>query len=94
MVTHQTGPEGLLCERVYVELAEPFIKEVYLGIVLDRKAERIRVIASTEGGMEIEELAETSPEKIMQVTVCKILKIQSNLMPLLKIQQIQVCMPL
>ena len=69
LVTHQTGPEGLLCERVYVEVAEPFVKELYLGIVLDRKAERIRVIASTEGGMEIEELAENSPEKIMQVTV-------------------------
>ncbi len=69
LVTHQTGPEGLLCERVYVEVAEPFVKELYLGIVLDRKAERIRVIASTEGGMEIEELAEDSPEKIMQVTV-------------------------
>ena len=69
LVTHQTGQEGLLCERVYVEVAEPFVKELYLGIVLDRKAERIRVIASTEGGMEIEELAENSPEKIMQVTV-------------------------
>ncbi len=69
LITHQTGPEGLLCERVYVEVAEPFVKELYLGIVLDRKAERIRVIASTEGGMEIEELAENSPEKIMQVTV-------------------------
>ena len=69
LVTHQTGSEGLLCERVYVEVAEPFVKELYLGIVLDRKAERIRVIASTEGGMEIEELAENSPEKIMQVTV-------------------------
>ena len=69
LVTNQTGPEGKLCERVYVEVAEPFIKELYLGIVLDRKAERIRVIASAEGGMEIEELAEQAPEKILQVIV-------------------------
>jgi len=69
LVTNQTGPEGKLCERVYVEVAEPFIKELYLGIVLDRKAERIRVIASSEGGMEIEELAEQAPEKILQVIV-------------------------
>ncbi len=69
LVTNQTGPEGKLCERVYVEVAEPFVKELYLGIVLDRKAERIRVIASAEGGMEIEELAEKAPEKIMQVIV-------------------------
>ena len=69
LVTVQTGPEGKLCERVYVEVAEPFINELYLGFVLDRKAERIRVIASMEGGMEIEELAEKSPEKILQVIV-------------------------
>jgi malate-CoA ligase subunit beta len=69
LVTSQTGPEGKLCERVYVEVAEPFVKELYLGIVLDRKAERIRVIASAEGGMEIEELAESAPEKILQVIV-------------------------
>ena len=69
LVTVQTGPEGKLCERVYIEVAEPFIKELYLGFVLDRKAERIRVIASAEGGMEIEELAESAPEKILQVLV-------------------------
>jgi len=69
LVTHQTGPEGKLCERVYIEVAEAFEKELYLGFVLDRKAERIRVIASAEGGMEIEELAQTAPEKILQVIV-------------------------
>ena len=69
LVTVQTGSEGKLCERVYIEVAEPFIKELYLGFVLDRKAERIRVIASAEGGMEIEELAESAPEKILQVLV-------------------------
>jgi len=69
LVTHQTGPEGKPVQRVYVEVAEPFERELYLGIVLDRKAERVRVIASAEGGMEIEELAKTAPEKILQIVV-------------------------
>ncbi|MCB1442551.1 MAG: malate--CoA ligase subunit beta [Methyloceanibacter sp.] len=69
LVTHQTGPEGKPVQRVYVEAAEPFEKELYLGFVLDRKAERVRVIASQEGGMEIEEIARTNPDAILQVTV-------------------------
>jgi malate-CoA ligase subunit beta len=62
LVTHQTGPEGKPVQRVYVEVAEPFERELYLGIVLDRKAERVRVIASAEGGMDIEELAHRAGE--------------------------------
>ncbi|HEY0292072.1 MAG TPA: malate--CoA ligase subunit beta [Hansschlegelia sp.] len=69
MVTAQTGPEGKPVQRVYVEVADPFERELYLGYVLDRKAERVRVIASTEGGMEIEEIAEKNPEKLIQVVV-------------------------
>lgn len=69
LVTHQTGPEGKICQRVYVEIAEKFEREVYLGIVLDRKAERVRVIASAQGGMEIEEIARTAPEAILQIIV-------------------------
>ena len=69
LVTHQTGPEGKPVQRVYVEVADPFDRELYLGYVLDRKAERVRVIASTEGGMEIEEIAENNPEKLIQVVV-------------------------
>lgn len=69
LVTHQTGPEGKIVERVYVEVAEPFEREIYLGIVLDRQQERIRVIASAEGGMEIEELAKTKPEAIMTTII-------------------------
>jgi malate-CoA ligase subunit beta len=69
LVTGQTGPEGKPVQRVYIEVAEPFERELYLGIVLDRKAERVRVIASAEGGMEIEELAHSAPEKIIQVVV-------------------------
>ncbi len=62
LVTIQTGPEGKPVQRVYIEVAEPFDRELYLGYVLDRKAERIRVIASQRGGMEIEEIAKTEPE--------------------------------
>ena len=69
LVTKQTGPEGKPVQRVYVEVADPFERELYLGYVLDRKAERVRVIASTEGGMEIEEIAEKNPELLIQVVV-------------------------
>src|ERR1700694_2874537 len=69
LVTHQTGPEGKIVQRIYVEVAEKFERELYFGIVLDRKAERVRIIASAQGGMEIEELAKTSPHSIVQVIV-------------------------
>jgi malate-CoA ligase subunit beta len=69
LVTHQTGPEGKMVERVYIEVAEPFERELYLGIVLDRKAERVRVIASSQGGMDIEEVAAKHPEAIIQTIV-------------------------
>ncbi|MGA7372250.1 MAG: malate--CoA ligase subunit beta [Methyloceanibacter sp.] len=69
LVTIQTGPEGKPVQRVYIEVAEPFEREIYLGYVLDRKTERIRVIASKFGGMEIEEIARTEPEAILQVVV-------------------------
>jgi len=69
MVTIQTGPEGKPVQRVYVEVAEPFERELYVAYLLDRKAERIRVIASKRGGMEIEEVARTEPDAILQVLV-------------------------
>jgi malate-CoA ligase subunit beta len=69
LVTNQTGPQGKVVSRLYVEQAEPFERELYLGFVLDRKIERIRVIASAEGGMEIEEIAHTKPESILQIEV-------------------------
>ena len=69
LVTAQTGPEGKVVQRVYVEIAEKFDRELYLGIVLDRKAERVRLIASAQGGVEIEELARTSPQAILQTEV-------------------------
>jgi malate-CoA ligase subunit beta len=69
LVTHQTGPKGKVVSRLYVEVAEPFVRELYLGFVLDRKFERIRVIASAEGGMEIEEIARSKPESLLQIEV-------------------------
>ncbi len=69
LVTHQTGPAGKVVHRLYVEAAEPFVRELYLGFVLDRKAERIRVIASAEGGMEIEDIARDKPESLLQIEV-------------------------
>jgi malate-CoA ligase subunit beta len=69
LVTHQTGPAGKVVNRVYVEVAEPFQRELYLGFVLDRKIERVRVIASAQGGMEIEEIAHSQPESILQIEV-------------------------
>jgi len=69
LVTAQTGPEGKPVQRVYVEVADPFERELYLGFVLDRKAERVVVIASTHGGMEIEEIAQNDPEALIQIVV-------------------------
>jgi len=69
LVTNQTGPEGKIVNRLYVEVAEPFEKEFYLGYVLDRNVQRVRVIASREGGMEIEEIAKSRPEAILQEIV-------------------------
>jgi succinyl-CoA synthetase beta subunit len=64
LVTHQTGPQGRVVRRVYVEQASDVARELYLGMVVDRKAECIAIIASTEGGVEIEEVAGSTPEKI------------------------------
>lgn len=66
LVTHQTGPEGSLVQRLWVEQASHIKKEYYLGFVIDRGNQRITLIASSEGGMEIEEVAKASPEKIVK----------------------------
>ncbi|MEB2346945.1 MAG: ADP-forming succinate--CoA ligase subunit beta [Deltaproteobacteria bacterium] len=67
--THQTGPEGKLVRKVWVEAGCEIARELYLAIVLDRAAEDLAIIASTEGGMEIEEVAARTPEKIVTVHV-------------------------
>jgi succinyl-CoA synthetase beta subunit len=66
LVTHQTGPEGKLVQKVLVEEASVIEKELYLGMVIDRAKEQIVVMASREGGMEIEEVARKHPGKIMK----------------------------
>jgi succinyl-CoA synthetase beta subunit len=65
----QTGAEGKTVRKVYVEAGSEVDRELYLGIVLDRAEEKLAIIASTEGGVEIEEVAANTPEKILTVTV-------------------------
>jgi len=67
--THQTGPEGKLVRKVWVEAGSKIARELYLAVVLDRAAEALAIIASTEGGMEIEEVAARTPDKIATVHV-------------------------
>ncbi|WP_304543798.1 ADP-forming succinate--CoA ligase subunit beta [Sulfurimonas microaerophilic] len=69
LVTHQTGPEGKLVQKVYIEEGADIKDELYLGVVLDRAKEMPVIMASTEGGMEIEKVAEETPEKIVKVAV-------------------------
>ena len=69
LVTHQTGPGGKEVSRVYVEDGCDIARELYLGILIDRATSRITIMASTKGGMEIEEVAAKTPEKILQVEI-------------------------
>ncbi|HKR19804.1 MAG TPA: ADP-forming succinate--CoA ligase subunit beta [Stellaceae bacterium] len=69
LVTKQTGPKGREVKRIYVEEGCDIKRELYLGMLIDRKTSRITVMASTEGGMEIEEVAAKTPEKIIKVAI-------------------------
>ena len=69
LVTHQTGPEGKPIHQVYVEEGSDIARELYLALLVDRDSSRIAVIASTEGGMDIEEVAASTPEKIITLTI-------------------------
>ena len=69
LVTHQTGPEGRLVKRLLVEEGADIKKELYVGMVVDRGTQRVTLMASSEGGMEIEEVAAHSPEKIHKVAI-------------------------
>ena len=69
LITHQTSPEGQKVRRLLVEEGADIRKELYLGMVVDRVTQRVTVMASSEGGMDIEEVAEHSPEKIHKVAV-------------------------
>ncbi|MDO4230726.1 MAG: ADP-forming succinate--CoA ligase subunit beta [Lautropia sp.] len=67
LVTHQTGPEGQKVRRLLIEEGADIKKELYVGIVIDRQSQKICVMASSEGGMDIEEVAAETPEKIHKV---------------------------
>ena len=69
LVTKQTGPKGKEVKRVYVEEGCDIKRELYLGMLIDRATSRVTIIASTEGGMEIEEVAAKHPEKILKVAI-------------------------
>ncbi|RYL95357.1 ADP-forming succinate--CoA ligase subunit beta [Sporolactobacillus sp. THM7-4] len=69
LVTHQTGPQGKEVKRLLIEEGSDIEKEYYLGMVLDRSASRVAVIASSEGGMEIEQVAQETPDRIYRETI-------------------------
>jgi succinyl-CoA synthetase beta subunit len=69
LVTHQTGPEGKVVQRLLVEQGLAIKSELYLALVVDRETRRIAIMASTEGGMDIEEVAASTPEKIQTIAI-------------------------
>ena len=69
LVTHQTGPQGRQVKRIYIEDGCDIARELYLGMLIDRASSRVTIIASTEGGMEIEKVAAETPEKIIKVAI-------------------------
>ena len=69
LVTKQTGPGGKQVKRVYIEEGCDIARELYLGMLLDRETSRLTMMASTEGGMEIEEVAHRTPEKILRISI-------------------------
>ncbi len=66
LITNQTGPEGKIINRIYIEEATDIKHELYLGLVFDRSSESIMVVASTEGGMSVEEISKEKPETIIR----------------------------
>ena len=77
LVTHQTGPQGRVVHRVIVEDGCKIARELYLGLTLDRATSLVTVIASSEGGVEIEEVAEKTPEKILREPVNPVVGLQA-----------------
>ncbi len=77
LVTHQTGPQGKLVNRLYIEEATNIVQEIYLAFVMDRTEERVVVVASAQGGMEIEEISEKEPESIIRSVVDPAVGMQS-----------------
>lgn len=77
LVTPQTGPEGQKVRKLYIEAGAKIAREFYLALLLDRESSKLMFVASSEGGMDIEELAETQPEKIIQLEVDPLIGIRS-----------------
>ena len=69
LVTHQTGPKGRMVRRLYIEEGAQIARELYLSLLVDRETSRVAVVASTEGGMDIEEVAHSTPEKIHTIQI-------------------------
>jgi succinyl-CoA synthetase beta subunit len=69
LVTHQTGPKGKLVQRLYIEEGADIARELYLSLLVDRETSRVAVVASTEGGMDIEEVAHATPEKLLTFSI-------------------------
>ncbi len=69
LITHQTGPEGQVIRRVYIEAASNIKKEYYLGAVVDRSVNKVVIMVSPEGGVDIEEVASHSPDKILKLSI-------------------------
>jgi len=69
LVTHQTGPQGKEVKRIYIEEGCDIARELYLSMLIDRGTSQVTVMASTEGGMDIEEVAAKTPEKIIKVAI-------------------------
>ena len=77
LITHQTGPEGKKVNKIFVEEGINIVSELYLGVVLDRSSEKYVMMASTEGGTEIEIVAEKTPEKIFKVQIDPLIGMQA-----------------
>ena len=69
LVTHQTGPKGKQVNRLYIEEASDIARELYLSLLVDRETSRVAVVASTEGGMDIEDVAHSTPERIVTIQI-------------------------
>src|SRR6202795_678033 len=69
LVTHQTGPHGKQVNRLYIEEGSPIDKEFYLSMLIDRETSRVAIVVSTEGGMNIEDVAHNTPDKIVTISV-------------------------
>src|SRR6202007_2623619 len=69
LVPHQTGPKGRLVQRLYIEEGADIARELYLSLLVDRETSRVSVVASTEGGMDIEDVAHATPEKIVTFSI-------------------------